>query len=129
MERTYISTADRHSPFYRELRLRFQSAGVQLVDTPEAATSTFTILLDETGQRVLSVSARNVPTEYEVFYTVQYTLDEAGRSLMEPRLLTLTRDYTFDPTLVLGKAHEEELLREALVADLVRVVMKQLATL
>jgi outer membrane lipopolysaccharide assembly protein LptE/RlpB len=44
-------------------------------------------------------------------------------------VLTLTRDYTYDSTLVLGKAREEQMLREAIVADLVRIVMKQLATL
>ena len=129
MSRTYIATDDRHSQFYRELRLALQAAGVDVVESSADASATLAILLDETDQRVLSVSARNVPTEYEVFYTVQYTLEDAEKSLMEPRLLTLTRDYTFDATLVLGKAHEEEMLRDALVKDLVRVVMKQLATL
>lgn len=129
MQRTYIDTADRHSLFYREFRLQLQAAGVELVDTPGDATATFSILTDQTDQRVLSVSARNVPTEYEVFYTIEYALEDSQQSLMAPQLLTLTRDYTFDTTLVLGKAHEEQTLREALVKDLVRVVMKQLATL
>ena len=129
MTRTYIDTPDRHSQFYRELRQQLQAAGVELVDSPVDATATLSILLDETDQRVLSVSARNVPTEYEVFYTVKYSLQDEDSSLLEPQLLTLTRDYTFDATLVLGKAHEEEMLREALAKDLVRVVLKQLATL
>ena len=50
------------------------AAGVNIVDTPEDATANFTIYFDQTAQRVLSVSARNVPTEYEVFYTIQYGL-------------------------------------------------------
>ncbi|MDJ0700839.1 MAG: LPS assembly lipoprotein LptE [Woeseiaceae bacterium] len=129
MSRTYIDTPDRNSLFYRELRLQLQAAGVELVDSPSDASATLSILLDETDQRVLSVSARNVPTEYEVFYTVEYSLGDEQKSLLEPQLLTLTRDYTFDATLVLGKAHEEEMLREALAEDLVRVVLKQLATL
>ncbi len=129
MARTYIDTADRHSQFYRELRLQLKTAGVELVDSPVDASATLSILLDETDQRVLSVSARNVPTEYEVFYTVKYSLEDAQKSLLEPQLLTLTRDYTFDATLVLGKAHEEDMLRDALAKDLVRVVLKQLATL
>ncbi len=129
MAQTYIAAADSHSPFYRELRLQLQAAGVDLVDSTDDATATLSILLDETDQRVLSVSARNVPTEYEVFYTIEYSLEDRDKSLMAPQLLTLTRDYTFDATLVLGKAHEEEMLREALVKDLVRIVMKQLATL
>jgi LPS-assembly lipoprotein len=78
---------------------------------------------------VLSVSARNVPTEYEVFYTITYSLDSGANSLMPQQTMTLTRDYTYDPNLVLGKAREGELLREAIVDDLVRIVMKQISTL
>ena len=129
MERTYIAPTDRHSDFYRELRAALRAAGVTLVDSPNEATATFTISFDQTGQRVLSVSARNVPTEYEVFYTIEYALDSDTRNLLEVQVLTLTRDYTYDSTLVLGKAKEEELLREAIVEDLVRIVQKQISTL
>lgn len=129
MQRTYIAAPDRHSLFYVKLRQQLQAAGVELVDTEDAATATLSIMLDNTDQRVLSVSARNVPTEYEVFYTIQYALSNAQESLRPPTVLTLTRDYTYDSTLVLGKAREEQMLREAIVADLVRIVMKQLATL
>ena len=129
MERTYISTTDRHSLFYRELRATLKSSGVNLVDSAADATATFTISFDESDQRVLSVSARNVPTEYEVYYTVEYALDSGSESLLEFQTLTLTRDYTYDSTLVLGKAREEDLLRDAIVDDLVRIVLKQIATL
>ncbi len=129
MERTYISTDDRYSLFYRELRLRLQAAGVNLVGTEAESTATFAILYDETDQRVLSVSARNVPTEYEVYYTIQYAINSGTNRLLENQTRTVTRDYTYDSTLVLGKAHEEELLREAIVDDLVRIVLKQISTL
>ena len=129
MERTYISATDHRSLFYRELRAALQSAGVQLVDNATDATATFTILYDETDQRVLSVSARNVPTEYEVHYTVEYALVGGAKNLLESQTLTATRNYTYDSTLVLGKAREQELLREAIVDDLVRIVLKQISTL
>jgi len=129
MERTYVSAVDRHSPFYRELHASLRAAGVEVVDSALDATATFTISYDETDQRVLSVSARNVPTEYEVFYTVRYTLDTPTENLLESQTLTLTRDYTYDSTLVLGKAREEEQLRKAIVDDLVRIVFKQISTL
>jgi len=129
MERTYIASVDRHSLFYRRLRAAMKAAGVQIVEDASAATATFTISIDETDQRVLSVSARNVPTEFEVFYTVEYGLDDGAKSLLEVQLRTLTRSYTYDSTLVLGKAKEEELLREAIVDDLVRIVLKQISTL
>ena len=129
MERTYISAEDRHSGFYRDLRAAFKAAGINLVDSPTDATATFTIAFDNTDQRVLSVSARNVPTEYEVYYTVEYWLYSGEKSLLETQTLTLTRDYTYDSTLVLGKSREEELLRDAIVDDLVRIVLKQISAL
>ncbi len=129
MERTYIDPVDEYSLFHRELRLGLQAAGVELVDTPEQATAIFSILSDQTDQRVLSVSGRNVPTEYEVFYTVGYSLSSGGKVLLDLQDVTLTRDYTYDTTLVLGKAREESMMREAIVKDLVRIVLKQISSL
>jgi LPS-assembly lipoprotein len=129
MERTYIEAVERNSLFHRELRLALLAANVELIDSPADATAVFTINVDETGQRVLSVSARNVPTEYEVYYMVGYTLSSGENSLLAPQFTTLTRAYTYDETLVLGKAREETFIREALVQDLVRVVLKQISSL
>ena len=129
MGRTYIATEDRHSIFYRELRRQLQAAGMQLADVPGEATATLTISVDETNQRVLSVSARNIPTEYEVYYSIEYGVVSGDTNLLERQFISLTRDYTYDEILVLGKAHEEQLLREAIVKDLVRIVLKQLGTL
>jgi LPS-assembly lipoprotein len=129
MQRTYIETPDRFSQFYRELRLKLQAAGVDVVDSPADATATLSILYDFTDQRVLSVSARNVPTEFEVFYTVRYVITRGEEQLLEPQELTLTRDYTYDSTLVLGKAKEEQLMRDAIVDDLVRIVLKQISAI
>ena len=129
MERTYISASDNRSLFYRDIREALVAAGVNLVDVEADATAVFTILNDDTDQRVLSVSARNVPTEYEVYYSIEYSLDSGAQNLLEQQTLTLTRDYTYDPTLVLGKEHEQQLLRDAIVDDLVRIVLKQIDTL
>ena len=129
MQRTYISTPDEFSQFYRELRRNLIAAGVELTDSPQDATATLTILYDFTDQRVLSVSARNVPTEFEVFYIVQYTITSGEKSLLDPQELSLTRDYTYDSTLVLGKAKEEQLMRDAIVGDLVRIIMEQISTI
>lgn len=127
MERTYIQTADRYSLFYRALDRELQAAGVNIVDSMEDATAVFVIYDDLTDQRVLSVSARNVPTEYEVFYSIQYGLQSGDVSLLEVQDMTVTRDYTYDATRVLGKAKEEELMRNAIVEDLVRIVLKQIS--
>jgi LPS-assembly lipoprotein len=127
MERTYIETEDNFSLFYRALRRDMQAAGVHLVDSIDEATAVFTIYFDRTGQRVLSVSARNVPTEFEVFYTVRYGLQSGEMALLDVQTMTVTRDYTYDATLVLGKEKEEALMRDDIVENLVRIVLKQIS--
>lgn len=129
MKRTFIDSVDEYSQFYRELRVALKMAGVELVDSSEEATAVLSILADETDQRVLSVSARNEPTEYEVYYTVAYTISSGETVLLVPQDVTLTNDYTYDTRMVLGKAKEESTLRDALVDDLVRIVLKQISTL
>jgi len=129
MQRTYLDPVDRHSLFHRELRLQLQAAGVELVDAPEDSTAILSIRVDETDQRVLSVSGRNVPTEFEVYYTVEYSITSADKVLLSAQDVTLTRDYTYDTTKVLGKAREETVMREAVVKDLVRSVLKQISSL
>ena len=128
MQRTFIDTPDRHSPFYRALRRELLAAGVELAERESDATAVFTVYVDDTDQRVLSVSARNVPTEYEVYYTVEYGVTSGSDTLLNVQDLTLTSDYTYDSTLVLGKAREEETLRIALARDLVRIILKQIST-
>jgi LPS-assembly lipoprotein len=129
IERTYIDTPDRRSIFYRKFRSELQANGVEVVDSVADATAVFTIMSDVTGQRVVSVSAQNVPREYEVFYTVRYELNTPDSTLVPDRTHTATRDYNWNETLVLGKAKEEALLRDAIADDLVRIVLVQLTSL
>ena len=129
MDRTYIAAGDRHSIFYAELRAALRANGIELVDSAMDADAILHIHVDDTGQRVLSVSARNVPREYEVHYTVQFSVEDTERVLMQPQILTLTRDYTYDETQVLGKAREEEVLRRAIAEDLVRLILRRLSSL
>jgi LPS-assembly lipoprotein len=129
MSHTYIETADRHSLFYRALREELRAAGVSIVESPVDATAIFSIESDVTGQRVLSVSARNVPREFEVYYTVFYSVKTEDNVLMTTRSQTLTRDYTWNETLVLGKEKEEQLLRAAIANDLVRIILIQLSAI
>jgi LPS-assembly lipoprotein len=129
MARTYIVSHSKYSVFYRKLSSALRASGVDVVDAPGEATAIFTILADSTGQRVVSVSARNVPREYEVWYAVEYELISGEKTLMPATSQALTRDYTYDETLVLGKEREEEVLRDSLVDNLVRITMIQLSAL
>jgi LPS-assembly lipoprotein len=129
MKVTYLDTKDERSDFLRGLSSALVTNGATLVTTRDGATAVLRVERDETGQRVLSVSARNTPTEYEIYYTVTYSVTAGGEEVLPPRTLTLTRDYSFNEEALLAKQHEEEFLREALARDLVSQVMRSLASL
>jgi len=128
MNQTYIETNNNRSLFSQQLKKELVSKNVELVSSKADATSILKIFEDETGRRVLSVSARNIATEYEVFYRIVFGLEEDGKLLSPPREIILTRSYTFDERQVLGKSQEEEMLIEALAGDLVRMVLNQLSS-
>ncbi len=128
MINTYIETIDSRSIFYRKFRNALRSNNIQLVDSRSKATAVLEIIADETGRRVLSVSARNIATEYEVFYRVVYSFGDHEKLLIGPQELVITRNYTFNEKLVLGKSQEEEMLIDALANDLVRMVINQISS-
>ena len=126
---TYVDSADRYTDFNRALRDRLRASGAQVVERSTDATAVVRILKDESGQRVLSVSARNTPEEYEVFYAVEYSVTSGGTELIAPQRLEVTRDYSYDTTAVLAKQREQAILREALAQDLASLVLRRLASL
>ena len=114
--------------FLQQLKKELVSQNIELLNSKTDASAILTIFEDETGRRVLSVSARNIATEYEVFYRIVFGLEEAGKILIAPREVVLSRSYTFNEKLVLGKSQEEEMLINALSGDLVRMVLNQLSS-
>jgi LPS-assembly lipoprotein len=84
---------------------------------------------DRSGRRVLSVSARNTPQEYEVFYLVEYTIDRGGKQVVELQPIELIRNLSFDESQLLAKDREEEILREAMARDLAMLVVRRLESL
>jgi LPS-assembly lipoprotein len=129
MSAVYIDAPDRFSPFYRELTKTLRETELTLSNNPIDADTVIRVLNDETGRRALSVSARNVPREYEVFYLVRFSVFIADEEVLTPQQFILTRDYTFDETQVLGKALEEEVLRESLAVDLVGLLVQRLGAI
>lgn len=129
MSVVYIDAPDRFSPFYRELTETIRESELTLADNPIDADSVIRVLNDDTGRRALSVSVRNIPREYEVFYRVRYAVFINNEEVLEPQQFVLTRDYTFDETEVRGKALEEQVLREAIAADLVGLLIQRIGAI
>ncbi len=126
MSKTYLDTTAPNTEFFGSLRSALRLRGSELVSSRQDADAVLSISEDDTGQRVLSVSARNIPREYEIYYSVTIALQAGGEQLLEPESLIVTRNYTYDETQVLGKGEEERVLRRALADDLARRVLRRI---
>lgn len=126
LAKTYLDSASPHSDFSMTLTDTLRLRGSEIVDSPQQAEAVLDIVSDSTGQRVLSVSARNIPREFEVFYAVTFSLEVNGEKIIDNESLVATRSYTYDETQVLAKAAEEEILRRALAEDLARRVVRRI---
>ena len=129
MSVAYVDTTDRYTDFNRALRKSLTASGSRLVGRRTEASGIIRIEKDESGQRVLSVSARNTPEEYEAFYVVEYSVQGPDGELLPSQRIELTRDYSYDETAVLAKQREQATLREAMARDLAGLVLRQLAAL
>jgi LPS-assembly lipoprotein len=126
---TRLVAEDRYTSFHGALVDALHAAGVQLTTSAADATATVEVLADDSGQRVLSVSALNTPTEYEVYYTVRYRVRIGDKEVLSPKVLTLTKDYSFNEAAVLAKEAEQQQIRVALARELAVIVMRRLTAL
>jgi LPS-assembly lipoprotein len=125
-----IETNDTESDFYFGLRKALLAAGTRLDDGGHDESATVIhVLNDSTARRILTVSALNVPTEYELSYLLKFSVTANGRDLIPAESHTLVRDYNFSESQLLAKEREERILSEALAHDLVSVVMRRLSSL
>jgi LPS-assembly lipoprotein len=124
---TQLVAEDRYTDFHRALEDALRASGSRLASA--GATATVEVLTDDSGQRVLSVSASNTPTEYEVYYTVRYRVRIGDKEVLTPKVLTQTRDYSFNATAVLAKEQEQDQIRAALARELAALVMRRLTAL
>jgi len=128
-EYTYLDTKDEQTDFVQELRKALLASNAKVIRTQGSSGATISVHEDELTEKILSVSARNIPTEYELTYRVQFSVNSGDKTLIEREEITATRDISFDETQLLAKEREQEILREALARDLVALVMRRLAAL
>jgi LPS-assembly lipoprotein len=129
LAKTYLTSSAPHSEFLLSLTEALRLHGSDVVTARDQAESVVNVVADQTGQRVLSVTARNIPREYEVYYSVTFSLQVGEQKVIDNESLVVTRSYTYDETQVLAKAAEEQVLRRALAEDLARRVVRRIEAL
>ncbi len=125
----YVEAGDHYTPLFAALNAQLRASGTRPAADAASASAVIRIRRDETGRELQSISARNRPGEYEVFYTIEYSVAAGGREILAPQRLTLTRDYVYKETAILAGEHEEQSLRVALAEELAGLVLRRLASL
>ena len=125
----YLEVEDRQSDFVQSLRRALLMNGAELAERKDQATAVVRILKDNLKPRVLSVSNLNQPNEYELTYTVSFSVTAGDKELLPPQEISTTRTYSFDARSLLAKGHEADILRGAMAHDLADMVMRRLARL
>ncbi len=127
----FVQAADRQSEFVQSLHKALLISGAHPVDraSKDKASAVVSIIKDEVVRRTLSVSATNQPNEYELTYTVRFSVNAGDKELLPPTDVSNVRDFSFNEQLLLAKGHEENILRQDMARDLADIVMRRLASL
>jgi LPS-assembly lipoprotein len=125
-----IEAVDTQSDFYFGLRRALQAAGARIDDQhQDPSAAVIRIIEDATTDMIVAVSTLNVPTEYELTYSVQLSVEAGGHQLIAPEQRLLRRDYSYNEAAQLAKQREQAILTRALAQELAGVVMRQLSSL
>jgi LPS-assembly lipoprotein len=125
----FVEASDRQSEFVQSLRRALLTSGAHPTEQKGDASAVVSILKDDFTRRVLSLSATNQPSEYEITYTVRFSVTAGDKELLPPQEVSSTRSYSFDERLLLAKSHEEAVLRQDMAHDLADIVMRRLSSL
>jgi LPS-assembly lipoprotein len=125
----HLDAIDEQSDFTRALRKALKASGARLVAKDTVDGTTVRIRRDELTERVLSVDARNIPTDKELTYRVEVEVRAGGQERMAAKQFELSRSFSFDERKQLPKELEKDTVREDLARDMASVVTRTLAAL
>ena len=129
-----LEADDDRTPFAQALLRRLDLAGAKRVPRDAASgvapgVATLRIERDEVLERVASVSARNIPREYELTQVVRFSLDAGGTRRISSAEVSASRSLSFDERRALAKERERDQLREALADEVAGIVLQRVAGL
>jgi LPS-assembly lipoprotein len=129
LARPYLSLKDPYTDFSREFEHRLKSAGATLQGLRANSTASIEVTKDLVEQKTLSVTKENIPTEYELTYTVTFAVRGPDKELLAPQTISLAKDYSFEEYALLAKENEADVLRQQMARDLVSIAMHRLSSL
>jgi LPS-assembly lipoprotein len=118
-----------HSPLADELRLNLgASPTTVVVEAPSQAQVVLEALTDVRERSVVASTASGEVRELQIRTRLHFRLHTpAGKELIAPTELVLSRDISYKESLALAKEQEEALLYRTMQSDIVGQVLRRLA--
>lgn len=118
-----------HSPLADELRLNLNASPTTVVvEAPSQAQVVLQALTDARERSVVASTAAGQVRELQIRARLQFRLHTpAGKELIAPTELVLSRDISYAENLALAKEQEEALLYRTMQSDIVSQVLRRLA--
>ncbi len=100
----------------------------KLVDDPKKAQAIMVFTEETRNKEILSLTGTGRVREFQLRYRVAFRVhDGKGGDYVPQNLIQLTRDVTFNDSLILAKEAEEQLLFRDMQSDMVQQIMRRLA--
>ena len=129
LKRMYIKTVDPYGQLTHNLRDYLTLSGVELTDTPQAASTVLQIISETPSQQLLSVNASQQTRQYNLILSVTFEITTpAGAVLMPPTTLSESRTFTTLSDQILGGTNEENTLYQQMRLAIVYDIMNRLSS-
>ena len=114
--------------FRRPLKIELRRHDIRVLDNVEEAKYVVVIDREQFSRRVMTVSPEGQVQEFELIYTVFYSIlnKENQAASINGQNLTVRRGLRFDQTAVLGKTSEETRLRQDMVSNAAEQILRRL---
>lgn len=129
LHRMYLQTSDPYGQLARDLGQYLKMSHVELVSSPDKATTILTILKDTNSQILLSVGGTQQTRQYNLITIVEFELtDPKGRMIVNPQKLRESRAITIQSNQILGSSNEATLFYQQMHRSLAYAIMNRLAS-
>ncbi|MDH3209506.1 MAG: LPS assembly lipoprotein LptE [Burkholderiaceae bacterium] len=117
------------SPLADELRRHIEaSSNTRVVDADAPPQVIFEVLAEARHKGVVASTAAGLVRELQLRARLSFWLrTPAGKELIAPTEIALSRDMSYDEGAALGKEYEEALIYRAMQSEIVSQVMRRLA--
>ncbi len=125
LRETYVDRGSVSERLVQEVKVVLEAANAH-TDNRNNATAIVRLLGEQSSRRVLTVKRTGKAQEFEFHYSYRFELRDAqGKTLMTPQTVSVTRDFLFDATDVVGNRRDAALLEERMMRDAVQIMVRR----